>query len=681
MPLNLSCLNSYSFTPSIPLLSNVFNNFNHSTYKSNENSLIQKLSSSIINSKFSLHDIELLFNIFSKKNQHSLNIFILLKTKLISSIFIYTIIILILFLLFSIIFYIISYIKFKKFKINYKNIFLIILIILNHVLFIYKIVIINNVHKTKNSLNKSLYEINREIYPKSFIKHLHHLIKQLTQFDEYSIKSNSIVVLGLKSIMIEAFNRLLKENYFIEDLFHYFNNIDNNYYQLRDSIMNETILTILFDQFTISYKNMTNDLINFNKKLCYYFDNYKSDFNKQILKNLNIFHEKIQFFIQFIEKQIINKINANFLDQKQEDKIHRYIALIAYLITFIIVCITIIPLIFISIKIFLQWKNEQNIQRNVDKVDSSLIQNDNRQHYPMNVMSKNTVSNQNQSDEIENNMRSINNKYSNSLSDIDQIENNKFEDHDTSRLFLFSIRIVFIFILILVIFLLLITGFLYGLDLLLHGSCRLVHYNQPFLISFTINNFLNQMNNFDINITILNIINDCNNNIHFSKILFKNASIQLNDQLSSTIKDFNQEIFQQFLNVNNKINITSDLDLLINLANLNSLNNIANYLKYIKNDFEQIDQIFKQILTPNSALLGNFTKEIFHEFEKFVIEVTQSTIDPCPLPIDIILKMDQLICHHTAKIINGVWLEIFLFMFFIVFGLYIFGIYVYKQFD
>ncbi|CAF4183755.1 unnamed protein product, partial [Rotaria sordida] len=294
---------------------------------------------------------------------------------------------------------------------------------------------------------------------------------------------------------------------------------------------------------------------------------------------------------------------------------------------------------------------------------------------------KNTVSNQNQSDEIENNMRSINNKYSNSLSDIDQIENNKFEDHDTSRLFLFSIRIVFIFILILVIFLLLITGFLYGLDLLLHGSCRLVHYNQPFLISFTTNNFLNQMNNFDINITILNIINDCNNNIHFSKILFKNASIQLNDQLSSTIKDFNQEIFQQFLNVNNKINITSDLDLLINLANLNSLNNIANYLKYIKNDFEQIDQIFKQILTPNSALLGNFTKETFHEFEKFVIKVTQSTIDPCPLPIDIILKMDQLICHHTAKIINGVWLEIFLFMFFIVFGLYIFGIYVYKQFD
>ncbi|CAF5007782.1 unnamed protein product, partial [Rotaria sp. Silwood1] len=186
--------------------------------------------------------------------------------------------------------------------------------------------------------------------------------------------------------MIKAFNRLLQENYFIEDLIHYINNINKNYYQLRDLIMNETILVNLFDQFTISYENLINDFIYLNKQLCYYFDNYGSDLDKQILNNLNTSHEKIQFLIQFIEKQILNKINSNFLDRKQEDKIHRYISLIAYLIIFIIVCITIIPLIFIIIRIFLQWKNEQNIQQNVDKDDSLHIKNDNQQHYPMNVM-------------------------------------------------------------------------------------------------------------------------------------------------------------------------------------------------------------------------------------------------------------------------------------------------------
>ncbi len=44
-----------------------------------------------------------------------------------------------------------------------------------------------------------------------------------------------------------------------------------------------------------------------------------------------------------------------------------------------------------------------------------------------------------------------------------------------------------------------------------------------------------------------------------------------------------------------------------------------------------------------------------------------------------ILKIDRLICHETANIINGLWLRIFFFMFAVVFGLCIFGIYIYKR--
>ncbi len=57
----------------------------------------------------------------------------------------------------------------------------------------------------------------------------------------------------------------------------------------------------------------------------------------------------------------------------------------------------------------------------------------------------------------------------------------------------------------------------------------------------------------------------------------------------------------------------------------------------------------------------------------------QSTIDSCPLPMDKIFEIDQLICHQTANLINGLWLRIFLFLFVVVFGLCIFGLYIYKR--
>lgn len=52
------------------------------------------------------------------------------------------------------------------------------------------------------------------------------------------------------------------------------------------------------------------------------------------------------------------------------------------------------------------------------------------------------------------------------------------------NLFLNPIRIGFGFITILLIMLCILTGFFYGIDLFIQSSCRLVHYDQPFLISF-----------------------------------------------------------------------------------------------------------------------------------------------------------------------------------------------------
>ena len=51
------------------------------------------------------------------------------------------------------------------------------------------------------------------------------------------------------------------------------------------------------------------------------------------------------------------------------------------------------------------------------------------------------------------------------------------------------------------------------------------------------------------------MINDCNQNVHFSEILFKNSSTQLNDSLSSLLKANNEEIFREFSNTNKMINM------------------------------------------------------------------------------------------------------------------------------
>ena len=50
------------------------------------------------------------------------------------------------------------------------------------------IFVITHVHRTDKSLHTSLKEINNKIYPQSIVQHLHHLIKQFKQLDEYAIE-------------------------------------------------------------------------------------------------------------------------------------------------------------------------------------------------------------------------------------------------------------------------------------------------------------------------------------------------------------------------------------------------------------------------------------------------------------------------------------------------------------
>ncbi|CAF5034584.1 unnamed protein product, partial [Rotaria sp. Silwood1] len=233
------------------------------------------------------------------------------------------------------------------------------------------------------------------------------------------------------------------------------------------------------------------------------------------------------------------------------------------------------------------------------------------------------------------------------------IHRNKSKNLHCHRLFLGPIRIAFGFLIVLLIILCVISGLLYGLDLLIQNSCRLLHYDQQFLISLVADNLIKSIDNIDVNETLNNIINDCNNKIHFSKKFLKEYSNEFSNELIPIIKYLNENIYKQFIISIKTINISSELNLLNNVASFLRLKYIQNRLILIHNDFNQIERIFTQIIQFNSRLPIKFFNQTLNEFELFFEKVIESTIDSCPLPIDNILKIDKLICHQTANTING----------------------------
>ncbi|CAF5220564.1 unnamed protein product [Rotaria magnacalcarata] len=67
------------------------------------------------------------------------------------------------------------------------------------------------------------------------------------------------------------------------------------------------------------------------------------------------------------------------------------------------------------------------------------------------------------------------------------------------------------------------------------------------------------------------------------------------------------------------------------------------------------------------------------DFKDYLKRVLNSTIDMCPLPLATIYKTDTMLCHNFASSFNGLWFGLFLYMFFITFGLCICGLCIYKR--
>ncbi|CAF1173036.1 unnamed protein product [Rotaria sordida] len=619
MSLNVNCLSDYSDIELIPLINNKSNNLIHPINNSYGNKLISKFSSLIIDLSYSSNDIELLLKSLTKNS-------LKMSTKIISSIIIYSMIIILILMILSIIFYIISYSNINQFKLSkkkfikfsFKNLFLIILLFIYIFIFIQMIFILQHGNKTKNFFQKSIQIINQEFNSNFISDHFQYLFKQ---FDDYSKKSRFILIDGSKSLMIKSLNKLLNDYYYIDELNIYLNNINKYINEINIFIENDENLKNLFHKVIITYKYINNDLINLNKKLY---------------------------------------------------KIQSFISLISTLFFTIIPIITFVPFTFIIIiiinyfsfysnhqtKQFTNQKSKNDSQSKLDDLDvkqllSLHIHNDDLQNYTTNTYRcvHNISTKKRKSKKIRTYHINRNGERTFSYS-TDDINKNKSKNTRSHRLFLGSIRIAFGFIIVLLIILCIISGLLYGLDLLIQSSCRLVHYDQQFLISLIADNLIKSIDNIDVNATLNSIVNDCNNKIHFSKKFLKEFSNELNNELIPIIIYLNDNIYKQFLISIKTINISSEVNLLNNVASFLRIKYIQNRLILIHNDFNQIEKIFTQIIQFNSRLPIKFLNQTLNQFELFFEKVIESTIDSCPLPIDNIFKIDKLICHETANAIN-----------------------------
>jgi len=103
------------------------------------------------------------------------------------------------------------------------------------------------------------------------------------------------------------------------------------------------------------------------------------------------------------------------------------------------------------------------------------------------------------------------------------------------------------------------------------------------------------INGSGINTTVLNIIKDCRDGVHFSKRLIGNFWPTLDRELKDMMNELNGQIYDQFKTSIDKINITGNINLLAQFAIAANRSAIANKVRNIDGDLNEIQMILTNI--------------------------------------------------------------------------------------
>lgn len=185
-------------------------------------------------------------------------------------------------------------------------------------------------------------------------------------------------------------------------------------------------------------------------------------------------------------------------------------------------------------------------------------------------------------------------------------------------------RLAFFIMMIFLLLLVLLTIVFYTLDLANQGFCRTVHDDQPYLINtlsgeykrsciskkenvkFNLEELIKSNvifgNTTDMNTTISNIVNDCGNQIHFSRKFLDSYWSTLANNIKMMMNTLDGQIYDRFIQSIKDINIAEDLDILTMFDTAAGVPAISAIVASIRIDFTNLEQFFANISNSNSTL-------------------------------------------------------------------------------
>ncbi|CAF1126923.1 unnamed protein product [Didymodactylos carnosus] len=207
-------------------------------------------------------------------------------------------------------------------------------------------------------------------------------------------------------------------------------------------------------------------------------------------------------------------------------------------------------------------------------------------------------------------------RQSQSSTDQEESVSNVQSSHCSPRVVLCWMRIVFTLMMIMLIVLVLLTGALYGLDLVAQGTCRTVHDDQPFLVSFLTDQLLGTNSNdliigeSDVQTTFTTMIDDCRNQIHFSQHFLKYHLSRLENGTDHAMNQLNGKIFDKFNASIVDIDIGSDRDRLAKFSIAINSTDIQGTVQQIEDDLKTIETQFEKITVSVPTLPANVVNQI-----------------------------------------------------------------------
>jgi len=164
---------------------------------------------------------------------------------------------------------------------------------------------------------------------------------------------NSILVNASKSMISKAFDGVLKDKYFIEDLVRSVNNTDDHIRELEDEINKQLIPEEAIKTF-IKFKERYLSVVEYIQipltELCNYVNGTETDIDKKLLEALDIVHLQLEKLIDTINQDIINKTtpwqNNMLMDIELEETIRSYISLGGTIFFALVIVLGGIPVIF-----------------------------------------------------------------------------------------------------------------------------------------------------------------------------------------------------------------------------------------------------------------------------------------------------------------------------------------------